>query len=111
MTGKIDAISANVSLLWSNVGTIPVSLLSSGIQMLINALVPMANNVLATGYPLPSFPGLTLVDPTLGYGQHYMYVSTSFTYQPPIYMFHVKPRPNALPAVQGKGKLNAIAIN
>jgi hypothetical protein len=65
------------------VGDIPVSLLSSAIQMLVNALVPMANAYLATGYPLPSLPGLTLVQPTIGYGVDYMFVSSSFTYQPP----------------------------
>ena len=71
-------------LQWSSVGDIPVSLLSSGIQMLVNALVPMANSYLATGYPLPTLPGLTLVDPTIGYGADYMFVATSITYQPPI---------------------------
>jgi hypothetical protein len=66
------------------VGDIPVDLLSSGIQMLVNALVPMANSYLAQGYPLPTYPGLTLVGPTIGYGRDYMFVSTSLTYQPPV---------------------------
>jgi lipopolysaccharide-binding protein len=83
LAGKLDSITPSISLQWSDVGDIPVSLLSSAIQMLVNALVPMANAYLATGYPLPSLPGLTLVQPTIGYGVDYMFVSSSFTYQPP----------------------------
>jgi len=94
------------ALQWSSVGDIPVSLLSSGIQMLVNALVPMANTYLATGYPLPTLPGLTLVDPTIGYGADYMFVATSITYQPPIGAVSFT-KPAAAPA---RGPV-AIAIN
>lgn len=82
LAGKINDLSPNVTLLWSDVGTIPVSLLSSGVKALIDTLVPIANSYLASGFPLPTFPGLTLVNPKIGYGDHYMYMSSSLTYKP-----------------------------
>jgi len=47
-----------------------------------NSLIPVINNILADGFPLPSLKGITLENSSVGFGNRYLLVSTDFTYQP-----------------------------
>jgi len=108
LTANISNLVPSVAMLWSDVGTIPLSLLNQGIQALTSMLLPVVNDFLSRGFPLPAFPGLTLTNPTIGYGQDYFFLSSSFSFQPSI--VPMKSKAALGTPVDSRGR-TAIAIN
>ncbi len=77
----------NVDLksLETTIGDFSASILTDLYNLLFNkGLVPLMNDVLGVGLPLPVVPGLTFVNPQILFGDGYMEVSTSATYTPTV---------------------------
>jgi hypothetical protein len=68
----------------TNVGEFNIGVLNSLIKLLLAAgVVPELNTILRQGFALPAVKGVTFVKPFLGWGSHYLYVSTNIIYTPP----------------------------
>lgn len=81
--GKIIISNTTIGLHSSNVGAVNVKGLSSTIHLALEVGQTFVNNILADGVPVPSFQGLTFVDPTLEWFNGYVGVSTSGKYVVP----------------------------
>lgn len=82
--GNMTYLNGNFGLLASNIGPVDVSSFVSLLDTLLaDGVVPVINGYLENGFPLPTVPGLTLVNPQIGYGQDFIYVGTDITYTPP----------------------------
>ena len=68
----------------TNIGDFDINILNSLLKMLLGAgVVPELNTKLKKGFALPTVKGVTFVNPTLGWGNHYLYISTNIVYTPP----------------------------
>jgi hypothetical protein len=66
---------------FSNVGTINVALFDNIIKTLsTDAIVPFFNYYLAHGVNIPTIKGVTLINPTIAYGQGYLAIATDISY-------------------------------
>jgi len=82
--GNMSYLSGNFGLSSSNIGPIDVSSFVDLLNTLFaDGVVPVLNGYLQNGFPLPSVPGLTFVNPEIGYGQDYIFVATDISYTPP----------------------------
>eukprot|EP01114_Cavostelium_apophysatum_P018711 TRINITY_DN5856_c0_g1_i2.p1 TRINITY_DN5856_c0_g1~~TRINITY_DN5856_c0_g1_i2.p1 ORF type:complete len:211 (+),score=42.97 TRINITY_DN5856_c0_g1_i2:986-1618(+) len=81
--GNFTYQDSNFVVIDSTIGYVSVPLIDDLVSLLIkNGLVPEINEELAVGIPLPTVKGVSFTDPTVGYGDHYVYVSTDINYSP-----------------------------
>eukprot|EP01102_Stenamoeba_stenopodia_P015173 TRINITY_DN5148_c0_g1_i1.p1 TRINITY_DN5148_c0_g1~~TRINITY_DN5148_c0_g1_i1.p1 ORF type:complete len:214 (-),score=48.23 TRINITY_DN5148_c0_g1_i1:40-681(-) len=79
--GELEYLKANIKLLSTEIGPFSVSVLQFAVDLMIGkGVVPMVNKILETGFPLPTIQGVTFQDPTVGYENGYMVVSTNIVY-------------------------------
>ncbi len=66
---------------FSHVGTITVSEVDHIIKTLCtDAIVPFFNYYLSHGINIPTIKGVTLINPTIVYGQGYLAIATDISY-------------------------------
>ncbi|ELR16783.1 LBP / BPI / CETP family, Cterminal domain containing protein [Acanthamoeba castellanii str. Neff] len=74
-------LNSPVTVAYSNVGTINVSLFDNIIKTLsTDAIVPFFNYYLSHGINIPTIKGVTLINPTIVYGQGYLAIATDISY-------------------------------
>lgn len=82
--GNISYLSCNFTVTQTNIGQFSPAQLDAILNFLFSyGIVPQVNKRLAKGFPLPTVTGLTFVNPTVGWGNGYLYVSTNAQYVPP----------------------------
>jgi len=85
-------LDGEFGLLSSNIGNFNISSFLALINVLFqDGVVPVINGYLNNGFPLPIVPGVTFVNPSIGYGQDYIFVSTDISYTPPSELLGEKP--------------------
>jgi len=83
LTAHIQYLSSNFSLVSSHIGDIPVEFLQFLIDTLLEqAIVPAVNSIIERGIILPTVAGVSLINPSLIYGDGYIAVSTDIKYTP-----------------------------
>jgi len=85
LTAHLNYLYTNISLKSSNVGNVIVEAMNELMDFLITAMLPLVNQLIGDGFVLPTIDGITLNDPTIGWGAGYLYVSTDITYTPPMF--------------------------
>ncbi len=81
---NLTYVAGDFAIAKSNVGTFDITLLNDLLKMLLaGGVVPEVNTKLKQGFPLPTIAGVTFVSPVLGWGDHYLYISSDVTYIPP----------------------------
>lgn len=81
ITGELSYLDASVTLASSSVGPVSTSLLSALVNVTFaDILLPIFNELLSHGLPLPSAPGLALTNATLLVGNGYTLVGADFTF-------------------------------
>jgi len=87
ISGNLTFLRANFSLAHSNIGFFDVTILDDLINLLLSdGVVPAVNARLKKGFTLPTVPGLDFVNPSIGYGDKYIYVTTDITYTPDLFV-------------------------
>lgn len=80
--GSATVQQMGFSLLFSNIGTFDVAPLDSIVSTVMSSVVlPMINEKLAAGIPLPLIPHVALQDPLLYVGDGYLGIATAFAVQ------------------------------
>jgi hypothetical protein len=83
ITGSLSYLDASIGLVSSSVGSVNVGLLQALVNVTFSdVILPLLDTLLAHGLPLPSAPGLTLTNATLGTGTGYASFSADFTFDP-----------------------------
>jgi len=83
--GNLTYLHGNFSLESSSIGKFDVNVLNDLLNLLFSSgVIPKINKQLQSGFPLPTVEGLTFNSPSIGWGDHYFYVSTDVTYTPPM---------------------------
>lgn len=83
ITAKATFLRANITLMNSNIGPINVVELQSVVNLLCTAFViPALNKYAAVGFPIPTVDGVSLVDSAIQLGDHFIVISTDFSYKP-----------------------------
>jgi hypothetical protein len=81
---NLTYVTGDFAIAKSTVGTFDIALLNNLLKMLLaGGVVPEVNTKLKKGFPLPTVKGVTFVSPVLGWGDHYLYISSDLTYTPP----------------------------
>jgi len=81
--GSVSYVFCNFTLTKSEIGPFDVTTFDELLNLLFaEGVIPVINNILADGFPLPSLKGITLENSSVGFGNRYLLVSTDFTYQP-----------------------------
>jgi len=84
ITATLSFKSANVTVGFSTIGSLDVSLLSSLVTFLFQyGIVPIGNMFAKQGIPIPAVDGLTLQNPVVVYQNGYFAVRSDFTFVPP----------------------------
>jgi len=79
--GIVYYIESSLTLLSSEIGSVPIKLLQLEVDYIIkNVVLPQVNAFLATGIELPTIEGVTFVNPQIEYGEQYLSVSTDVVY-------------------------------
>jgi len=81
VVGVIQQIKHNITLISTFIG--PINLV--GVDELISVFIgfgvePLLNKILATGFPIPNFKGVQLLDSVVYYGNGYLQVGSDFEY-------------------------------
>jgi len=85
VSGNLTFLKANFTLDQSNIGYFNPTILIDLVNIFFNdGVVPAINSRLKKGFQLPTVKGLEFVNPTIGYGNRYIYVSTDINFTPPI---------------------------
>ncbi len=83
LTGSVDLKSFAMKLRWSTVGTFGINLLDGIIQTAVSTVVvPLINEQMAAGFPLPVFQELSLTNPALDIEDGILFVCSDFVYSP-----------------------------
>jgi lipopolysaccharide-binding protein len=82
--GNLTYASADFNVTYSSIGPFDVKNLDKLINLFLSqGLIPAINQVLHTGFPLPVIAGLSFNNPSVGWGNGYLYIATDITYNPP----------------------------
>lgn len=82
--GNLTYASADFNVTYSSIGPFDVKNLDKLINLFLSqGLIPAINQVLHTGFPLPVIAGLSFNNPSVGWGNGYLYIATDVTYNPP----------------------------
>jgi lipopolysaccharide-binding protein len=77
----LSYVGSTLSLVSSTIGTFDVSVLNGIIkEFATRGVVPFFNYFLQQGIPIPTIRGVTFVNPVIGYGNGFLYVSTNVVY-------------------------------
>jgi len=88
--GNMSYLNGKFDLYSSNIGKFDVSSFIALLNILFaDGVVPVVNGYLNAGFPLPTVPGVTFINPVVGYGQDYIYVSTDISYTPPFLKYAI----------------------
>jgi len=81
--GVLSYIKGNWTLYQSQIGWFDATILADLLDVLFQkGIVPFINVILSQGIVLPTVQGLTFVQPTIGWGSGYLYISTNVQYSP-----------------------------
>jgi len=84
LSGNLTYLEGNFTLLYSNIGPINVKIFDVILNVLFSeGVIPAVNTILKRGFVLPTVKGLTFINPSLGFGQDFLYVTTDVNYIPP----------------------------
>lgn len=79
LVGQLIYLSADLSVVSSNVGAVTVSLLNDLTTYVFdNVVIPAVNQVIGSGVPLPSVPGVSLTNTVTRFNDGFMTVATDF---------------------------------
>jgi len=82
--GSLSFVQGNFTFQSSNFGPFHVEPLDQLLKLLFsNGILPAVNTLLKRGFHLPTVKGLTFINPTVGFGNHYLWVTTNAQYSPP----------------------------
>jgi len=89
--GSLNYVKGNFTLSKSEVGFFDVSILANILdEFFEKGIVPLVNIILSQGIVLPTVQGVTFVNPSIGWNEGYLYVSTNVKYNPAaMYSIHV----------------------
>jgi len=79
---KLDFGDVKVGLLETDIGPFDLGPLQGIALLALSEVIPFANQKFGTGIPLPNIPGVTFINPYLGYGNGFIYVNTDVNYKP-----------------------------
>jgi len=83
LTGDVTYLYSNISVVSSEVGNIPTTVIQATVDIILKQIVvPVLNTIFKKGMPLPTIDGITFVNPTIGYGDHYLFVASDLIYKP-----------------------------
>lgn len=83
IAGNLSYLECPLQVLSSNVGAVNPGLAKDLVNfVLADVIVPLVNDVLTIGIPLPTLDGLTFRDVDIVNGDGYVLVATDFTYNP-----------------------------
>jgi len=116
ITGSLGYLDADLGLAFTNVGTVNVPLLQALVNITFSAvLVPIFDELLAHGLPLPQAPGMTLTSPTLVTGNGYVTFGCNFTFDPTLVPEYAQYLPAVVPSSESHNgittKLNLRGIH
>jgi lipopolysaccharide-binding protein len=77
---SLTSASVDFSLFSSEIGNFDVTVLNALVNKLCQGLLPVINSMLAKGFPLPMVQGITFVQPSVHWGNHYMAITTDVIY-------------------------------
>lgn len=93
LVGAIANLSVSFGLEWSIVPVLNVSALNPWLQGIIDdVILPLLNNELAVGWPLPMPPGLSLVNTNVDYSAGYISILAAVQADPSALRHHMKMR-------------------
>jgi len=85
LSGSLVYLKGNFTLLSSQIGPFDVGLFDDLLNLLFShGIIPAVNTILKKGFELPTIKGLTFINPSIGFGQNFIYVSTDVQYTPPL---------------------------
>jgi hypothetical protein len=83
ITGSLAYLDADVGLDSTTVGAVNIGLLNALVNITFQVVfVPLLNDLLATGLPLPAASGLSLTNAVLSTGPGYAVIACDFTFNP-----------------------------
>jgi len=83
LVGSLSYLHGDFALITSEIGNINVGLFQTILNiMFYKGIIPQVNKLLANGFTLPTLDGISLVNPSVGYGDNFIYVNTDFVYNP-----------------------------
>jgi len=75
--GKVGVPTFDLTLMESDIGSFSLLQLEIAVESLIDiAILPAINSVFSKGIPIPAIFGLTLKDPTIGFEDGYLYMTS-----------------------------------
>jgi len=84
ITGAISQFNSVVYVVKSEIGTFDSKQLQGLILFFTEVVaMPLINSRLGIGFPIPTFDGITLVNPVVGYGDHFLFIDADGKYTPP----------------------------
>jgi len=84
VSAELTFLKADILLGPSMIGQFNVTTLQEVINFLADkGIIPLINQFIEPGIPLPTIDGLTFVNPFLEWGQNYICVSSDIKYVPP----------------------------
>lgn len=102
ITGKLQLDDLVLSVASSNVGDIQVQALNTFVGSILKfVVVPYVNTIFAQGIPIPTIPGLTLVNSVVVFRERFIGISSDFTFTPEPQLWsgylHAKQEKHCLP--------------
>jgi hypothetical protein len=83
IVGALQFDQLTLTLISSQVGDINAQALNTFVGSIVHYVVlPVVNGMLATGFPVPSMDGITLVNPTVVFQDRFIGVASNFTFTP-----------------------------
>lgn len=83
ITGELTNLQASATLVQTQIGPVDIDGINDFIQFCISMGLDYINNILATGAPLPTIPGLQFLDPSIIYADDYIVVATNVNFTLP----------------------------
>jgi len=83
ITGELDVLDANTTLVETFVGEVDVSGFSDLVTFVLSMAEDLVNSFLVTGFPIPSFDGVSVKSPAVKWGPRYVLISGDVKYVPP----------------------------
>jgi len=86
----VNLTYANISiyLIESKIGPFDIGPLKDIALLVTSELIPLVNQFIGKGIPLPTIKGVTFINPFLGYGNGYIFVNSDVHYTPQIKGFN-----------------------
>jgi lipopolysaccharide-binding protein len=83
ITGTVKSISHNTTIVSSNIGNLNLHGLDVMVSVFLNlGIVPIIDNALAKGFPIPNIEGIQLRNAVINYKNGFLQVGSDFDYNP-----------------------------